>query len=168
MKKLTFLLAALLFVGSSFAQTQKTKTGDGKTKVKDDKIKVKDSSGTKMKIKAPEQVIRSFTTDNPNITNATWSKNKGDWNVTYKVNGMETVSTYHANGTRAYTRTTYPVDQAPQAVMTYRQNNPSLQLQRIVLINTPEKSDVYELTNSTGQVTYIDGSGTVVTYTPGH
>jgi hypothetical protein len=178
MKKITFLLASLFLMAgiSSFAQTEKVKSNndktkvkntDGKTKVKDDKLKTKDAAGNKTKIKAPAPVLKSFTTDYPNITDATWSNSKGNWSATYNSNGMQTVTTYHANGTRMDTRTTYPVAQAPQAVLTYQQNNPGFTASRIIMISRPDMNDIYELRSSTGQTIYIDTNGSVTTYSSG-
>jgi hypothetical protein len=177
MKKITFLLASLFLVAgiSSYAQTEKTKSkedktkvkeADGKTKVKDNKMKTKDAAGNKTKIKAPAPVLKSFTTDYPSITNATWSMNRGNWTATYDVNGMQTVTTYHANGKRVDTRTTYQVNQAPQAVLTYQQNNPGFTASRIIMISRPDMADIYEIRGSNGQTIYIDANGTVTTYTP--
>jgi hypothetical protein len=178
MKKITFLLASLFLVAgiSSYAQTEKVKSNeekskvkstDGKTKVKDNKMKTKDAAGNKTKIKAPAPVLKSFTTDYPNIADATWSNSRGNWTATYNSNGMRTTTTYHANGTRVDTRTTYPVTQAPQAVLTYQQNTPGFTASRIIMISRPDMPDIYELRSSSGQTIYIDANGTVTTYTPG-
>jgi hypothetical protein len=178
MKKITFLLVSLFLIAgiNSYAQTEKTKSKedkskvkdtDSKSKVKDNKMKTKDAAGNKTKIKAPAPVLKSFTTDYPNISDATWSSSRGNWSATYNTNGMQTVTTYHANGTRMDTRTTYPVSSAPQAVLTYQQNNPGFTASRIVMISRPDMADIYELRSSTGQTIYIDGNGTVTTYTPG-
>jgi hypothetical protein len=177
MKKITFFLVSLFLVAgiNSYAQTEKTKSKDdktkvkdsgSKTKVKDDKLKTKDAAGNKTKIKAPAPVIKSFTTDYPSITDATWTTSRGNWTATYNVNGMQTVTTYHANGKRVDTRTTYQVSQAPQAVLTYQQNNPGFTASRIIMISRPDMADIYELRSSTGQTIYIDANGTVTTYTP--
>jgi hypothetical protein len=178
MKKITLLLASLFLIAgiSSYAQTEKTKSkdektkvkdADGKTKVKDNKMKTKDAAGNKTKIKAPAPVLKSFTTDYPDVTAVTWSNSRGNWTATYNTNGMQTVTTYHANGTRVDTRTTYPVAQAPQAVLTYQQNNPGFTASRIIMISRPDMTDIYELRNSAGQTIYIDANGVVTTYTPG-
>lgn len=186
-----FLIASV----SSYAQTTKektnedktkTKTADEKTKAKDDKVKTKDASGTtnektkvkdnkikskdaagnKVKMKAPAPVMKTFSTDYPDVTDATWSSSRGDWTATYKVNGMQTVTTYHANGTRVDTRTTYPLDQLPQAVVTYQQNNSGYTPTSVILISRPNQTDIYELKSSSGTI-YIDANGAVTTYTPG-
>lgn len=177
MKKITLLLASLfLFAGmGSYAQTVKSKSNEdktkskeadgGKTKVKDNKMKTKDGAGNKTKIKAPAPVLKSFTTDYPDVTDATWSSSKGNWMVTYNVNGMKTITTYHANGSRIDTRTWYSVDQAPQPVITYQQNNAGYKPTMIILISRPDQPDVYELTSGSGKI-YIDTNGGVTTYTP--
>lgn len=176
MKKISFLLAALFIVIGSYSQEtkakstdekSKVKSADQKTKVKDDKVKTKDAAGNKTKVKAPATVVKTFMTEHPDITDATWTTSKGNWTVKYKMNDMDMTTTYHANGDRIDTRTWYTVEMAPQPVITYRTANPSIQLKRIILINAPEKDDVYELYTTTGQTIYIDTNGTVVTYTPG-
>lgn len=169
MKKITLLLAALFLIAgmNSYAQTQKTKANGEKTKVKDNKVKAKDAAGNKSKMKAPAPVLKSFTTDYPDITDATWGMSKGNWTATYNVNGMQTVTTYRANGNRVDTRTTYSVDQAPQAYTTYIQANPGFKATRIVMISRANQPDIYELRGSTGQTIYIDSNGAVTTYTPG-
>jgi hypothetical protein len=178
MKKITLILASLfLFAGiNSYAQTTtktkstdektKSKDSDGKTKVKDNKIKTKDADGNKVKVKAPASVIKNFTTDYPDITDATWSNSRGNWSATYNTNGMKTVTTYHANGTRVDTRTWYPVTQAPQAVLTYQQNNTGYTPTSIVLISRANQPDVYEVKSSSGTI-YLDANGAITTYTPG-
>jgi hypothetical protein len=174
MKKITLLLAALFVMLGSYSQTKikstdeksKVKTSDEKTKVKDNKVKSKDAAGSKTKIKAPAPVLKAFTADHPDLTNATWTTSRGNWTVKYKMNDTDMSTTYHANGDRVDTRTWYTLETAPQAVVTYRNANPGVQLKRIIMINAPEKDDVYELYTTTGQTIYIDGNGSVVTYTP--
>ncbi len=178
MKKIIIAFAALFLVASinSSAQTTKTKSNENKTKVKDsdgsktkvkdNKIKSKDSQGNKTKFKAPAPVLKSFATDYPAISDATWSNSRGNWTATYKVNGMQTVTTYHANGTRVETRTTYPLNQLPQAVVTYKQNNAGYTPTNIILISRPDQPEVYQLTSSSGTI-YIDTNGAVTTYTSG-
>lgn len=177
MKKMMFLFAVLFLAAgiNGYAQEKakskedkaKVKDNGEKTKVKDNKIKTKDAAGNKTKMKAPAPVLKSFTTDYPDITTANWSNSRGNWTATYTTNGMQTVTTYHANGNRVDTRTTYPVSAAPQAVLTYQQNNPSFKASRIVMISRPDQSDIYELRSTSGETIYIDGNGTVTTYTPG-
>jgi len=178
MKKIIIAFAALFLAASiqSSAQTTKAKStndkskvkdADGsKTKVKDNKIKSKDAEGNKTKIKAPAPVLKSFTTDYPDISDATWSNSKGKWTATYKVNGMQTVTTYNANGTRVDTRTSYPLDQLPQAVITYQQSNAGYTPTRVIMISRPDQPDIYELLSNAGTI-YIDTNGAVTTYTPG-
>jgi hypothetical protein len=166
MKKLILLFTAVLLIGSAYAQTQKTKEGGEKVKVSDDKIKIKDADGNKTKIKAPAPVIKQFTEDFPEITGATWSSSKGSWTATYKLDGMETSTTYHANGKRLHTKTLYPMDHLPDVIVTYQQNTPAFKIGKVYKISTPGQEDVYEVMSADGKTVYVDANGNETKYSP--
>ncbi len=167
MKKIIMLLTAVVFIaGSSYAQSTKTKTGGEKIKVSEDKVKIKDAQGNKTKIKAPAPVIKSFTTDYPEISGVNWSTEKGNWTATYKQDEMEMSTTYRANGTRVNSRTLYPNDHLPDVIVTWQQNTPAFKVGKVYKISTPDQPDVYEVISSDGKSTYIDADGRETNYKP--
>ncbi len=166
MKKVILLLTTAFIMSSSFAQNTKIKENGEKTKVSEDKVKTKDAEGNKTKIKAPAPVIKSFMNDYPDVKSANWSASRGNWSANYTVEGMQTTTTYNANGTRVNTRTMYPLDHLPDVIVTYQQNTPALKVGKVYKVNTPDQDDVYEVVSADGKTVYIDSNGNETKYTP--
>jgi hypothetical protein len=163
MKQITLILAALVITFGALAQ-KKTKVDHTQKKSVVVKTKVvNNSKATHNTAHAPKQVANSFAADYPNAGNVVWTKSRGNWTSAYTVNGYRTVATYHANGKRVDTRTYYPVAQPPQPVVVYQQSAPSIKLGRIIQIDVPGSTPVYQLRTSTGKLLYVNNSGVVVT-----
>lgn len=73
---------------------------------------------SKTRINIPTQVRNSFQSDYPGAQNAVWTKNRGDWTVTF--NGgyfYKSTATYHSNGDRVDTRTKWRKEETPRNVL---------------------------------------------------
>jgi hypothetical protein len=162
MKQTILMLAAFAISFGAFAQKKTKATHPTKKTVTHVKVT---HTGTTVNaaVKAPHQVTSSFTAEYPNASNVVWTKSRGDWTSAYNVNGYRTVATYHANGKRVDTRTYYPVAQPPQPVIIYQQSVPSIKLGRIIQIDLPGSTPVYQLRTTTGKLLYVNSAGAVVT-----
>jgi hypothetical protein len=52
----------------------------------------------KVRTNVPSQVEKAFKVDYPAATNPVWTKQNGDWTVTFNNNGAASTATYHSNG----------------------------------------------------------------------
>jgi len=192
MKYLFVLAAASLLSVGSFAQGKGHGNGHGKVKVKENKMKEKDerdddrdddndhgNEKNKVKIKGngngtsvsgvPAKVQQAFARDYGNVSGVNWSKSRGNWTASYNgglFGGATSIATYHANGARVDTRTNVPLTQIPQPVTIWQQRSPSINIGRIVRIDLPGQQEIYQVTPRSGNVVYLNRTGTVVTFNP--
>jgi hypothetical protein len=65
----------------------------------DDKEDDHDGNGNdKERDHVPSRVEKAFKVEYPAATNAVWTKQNGDWTVTFNNNGSASTATYHSNG----------------------------------------------------------------------
>jgi len=139
MKKIIFILTAILFSISVFAQGN---SGKGKDKQKDkgnasqtgnpgnseDKAKndehdrkvwdgIGDNSCMKPSKNQPAKVRSAFQRDYPFAVNVRWTKCRGDWTATFNGLIFRSTAVYHANGDRRDTRTPVGRDNLPRRVL---------------------------------------------------
>ncbi len=113
-----------------------------------DKLKNNQSGNgnSKNSINIPTQVRNSFNADYPNAVNTVWTKNRGDWTVTFRNNIWNSTATYHSNGERVDTRTRVRKDQTPRPVQDeiykrFPQTNPK----DIFKIEKPKNPNLFQV-----------------------
>ncbi len=104
------------------------------------------NGNSKTRINIPTQVRNSFNRDYPNAMNAVWTKNKGDWTVTFGNSNWNSTATYHSNGERVDTRTPVRRDETPQPVQEeilkrFPQTNPK----DIIRIEKPKNPNLFQV-----------------------
>lgn len=127
-------------VGNNKGESTK---GIGKQK---DKLKNNQNGNGKTKINIPTQVRNSFNADYPNAVNTFWTKNRGDWTVTFGHGIWNSTATYHSNGERVDTRTPVRRDQTPRPVQDeifkrFPQTNPK----DILKIEKPKNPSLFQV-----------------------
>lgn len=140
MKKIFFVLTAILFVISVSAQgnsggkgknkqkdkghiSQTDNPGNSKDKEQNDEHDRKvwdgvgDNSCMKPSKNQPAKVRAAFQRDYPFAINARWTKCRGDWTATFANGLFRSTAVYHANGDRRDTRTPVMRDNIPRRVL---------------------------------------------------
>ena len=131
-------------VGSNQGESKKEE-GKQKDKLKDSQ-NGKGNGNSKTRINIPTQVRNSFNADYPNAVNTVWTKNRGDWTVTFGHGIWNSTATYHSNGERVDTRTRVRKDQTPRPVQDeifkrFPQTNPK----DIIKIEKPKNPNLFQV-----------------------
>jgi hypothetical protein len=112
----------------------------------------------------PAPVAKQFSADVTDATNINWSKENGNWYVSYAVSGYKTLNAYHANGEKLYTATRISYTDLPTPVVTYTSATATtLSNHDILLIEVPGQAPLYQLTLMNGNVVYVTNNGTAAT-----
>jgi hypothetical protein len=189
MKKLFFLVLAILVAASSFAQKGKNKShqqggsreearrvilgepkDNKKTQGKKDDNAVWEgtSASGKPSKHQPARVRQAFAADYPHATHVRWSKYRGDWTATFRNGTGTSTAVYHANGQRKDTRTAVARTQLPRAIEEIFRKRPAIRVGNIVRIELPVKEDnlfrVQTTDGGTSLFTVYNASGQVVKY----
>lgn len=151
-----FCLVFLFLVGTifSYAQVKGKEKAKGKEKqeTKNQKNEVNDNDGgqgngnSKIRKNIPTKVRKGFSADYPGAVNEVWTKNRGDWTVTFNNNVWRSTATYHSNGDRIDTRTPVNQQQTPRPVMDeilrrFPQSNPK----DIIKIEKPQNPNLFQV-----------------------
>ncbi|MBY0478737.1 MAG: hypothetical protein K2Q24_13905 [Chitinophagaceae bacterium] len=129
-----------------FKKDKKDKKDKQKEFKKEDDENGNGNGNSKTRINIPTQVRNSFNRDYPNAMNAVWTKNRGDWTVTFGNSNWNSTATYHSNGERVDTRTPVRRDETPQPVQEeilkrFPQTNPK----DIIRIEKPKNPNLFQV-----------------------
>jgi uncharacterized protein YxeA len=174
MKRILFLLIAVLFSASVFSQGNSGDKGKGKQK---DKTKTTQSAADKEKIEKekkeksehdkkvwdgtsdnggsgpkpsknqPAKVREAFQRDYPNASNVSWSKYRGDWTASFRNGVWMSTAVYHANGDRRDTRTPVTRNEMPRIVLdSIFKKTPGTRLEDVIKIEVPKTvKDIFRI-----------------------
>lgn len=154
MKQICVLSLLLLTTMFSYAQGKEKEKTKGKEKQEMKKQKKQDNEqdgqqgngNSKIRKNIPTKVRQSFNADYPGAVNDIWTKNRGDWTVTFTNNVFRSTATYHSNGDRIDTRTPMNQQQTPRPVLDeilkrYPQSNPK----DIIKIEKPKNPNLFQV-----------------------
>lgn len=146
-----FLIAGLI----GFAQgkskeknkdKQKTENSAQTTKGSNNNDATQQNGNSKARKNIPTKVRSSFTGEYPNATNATWTKNRGDWTVVFGNGVWRSTATYHSNGERIDTRTSLSREQAPRSVIDeILRRFPTGETKDIIKIEKPKNPSLFQI-----------------------
>lgn len=104
------------------------------------------NGNSKVRKNIPTKVRSSFAGEYPNATNATWTKNRGDWTVVFGNGAWRSTATYHSNGERVDTRTPLTREQAPRSVIDeILRRFPTGETKDIIKIEKPKNPNLFQI-----------------------
>jgi hypothetical protein len=100
----------------------------------------------KKKVNVPEAVKTAFNQDYPNAEDVEWEEEGENYEVEFEDGDTEMEILYDANGTLIQIETEIEVNQLPETILTYIQNNYS----------NPEIEDAYSIWVAAEELTYYE------------